>query len=349
MRSEKCRDGHWAAQSECLGQGECAVGDVDKETLPLCGEQQRLCDATCHWGKWTETKPGKGECEPSATRLDQGDCAKGLFRKQVCSQACAWETAPGECLDACGETQRRTEPADAEELCIPAGPFIRGEEPLSEIKKGTTPVREVQVSAFYMNRFPTTNRRYRACWKAGKCTALTHEFGSKYLSDPQFDDYPAGAVAWSQAKAYCEWEGGRLPTEAEWEKAGKGPAPRTNRYPWDGEEYRCDLFNSSACGFSFTNPDLPDIDVYNALPGTRSYFGVEMLMGGGSQWVFDLYDEGYYQRADSLVDPRGPDTGTTRVSRGASRGNSGRFDTISTRDPGEHGTIRCARTAKGWE
>ena len=65
MQSQTCRDGTWQDVGACLGQGECMAGAVEIEETMMCGERQRLCDASCAWMPWEVTVPD-GECVPGA-------------------------------------------------------------------------------------------------------------------------------------------------------------------------------------------------------------------------------------------------------------------------------------------
>ncbi|MFH0899716.1 MAG: SUMF1/EgtB/PvdO family nonheme iron enzyme, partial [Pseudomonadota bacterium] len=268
-----------------------------------------------------------------------------LYRKEVCSDKCIWEGAGGECVDGCGGGARRTEPEDREEICIPAGPFVRG----SEEDEYATPVREVYVSSYYIDRFPVTYRRLKQCIDAGRCPTPESYLAPVDLEKPEMVDHPVRTLSWDEAKTFCEWDGGRrLLTEAEWEKAARGPAPRQQLYPWDGDGLRCDLFKNKDCGCTLL-PTESYSEPYYALPGTRSYYGVEMLLGGGDQCVLDFFDPEYYSRDDSLIDPMGPAEGVVHVARGVYRCEATAANHVTTRD--ERGwacSIRCGRSVSGF-
>lgn len=130
------------------------------------------------------------------------------------------------------------------------------------------------------------------------------------------DNQPRVCVTWDEAQAYCQSRGARLPTEAEWEYAARGPDGLV--FPW-GNTFNGDLviWNASASA-----------DV-GSRPGGASWVGALDMSGNVWEWVNDWYSEAYYgMLADGVVNPQGPDSGEDRVMRGGSWYN---YDSVSMR------------------
>jgi formylglycine-generating enzyme required for sulfatase activity len=195
---------------------------------------------------------------------------------------------------------------DPSPVHVPAGSFLMGSEAGAADEK---PVHRVTGSAFILDRYEVTNARYQACLRAGTCAApsLSSSNGrAHYFDDPAFADYPVIFVSWSQAQAYCAFAGGRLPTEAEWERAAAGSeVPRT--YPWGDSPPDCSKANFAGC--------VGDTDRVGRRPAGQSPYGAFDMAGNVWEWTADWYDAGYY-RASPVQDPTGPSQGSLKVMRG---------------------------------
>jgi formylglycine-generating enzyme required for sulfatase activity len=206
---------------------------------------------------------------------------------------------------------------------IPAGTFLMG---CNANKSGDfgcpedeLPLHSVYLDAYYIDKYEVTNGQYRECVAAGVCTlrpndTMNHE---NYATDPAYSNYPVIAVSWSDANAYCTWAGKRLPTEAEWEKAARGPAASV--FPWGDETPDCtysDLALRNEYGYPYCVEDTVPIGSYAK---DVSGYGVVDLAGNVSEIVNDWYDPDYYS-VSPLVNPQGPeDTGYfNKVIRGGS-------------------------------
>ena len=104
------------------------------------------------------------------------------------------------------------------------------------------PVHRVTLDGFWIMRTEVTTAQYAGCVDAGACTAP----GNSRWRDSQYADRPVTDVNWEQAQTYAEWAGGRLPTEAEWEKACRGDDLRP--YPWGDADPSPELLNFDGSG-----------------------------------------------------------------------------------------------------
>lgn len=130
-------------------------------------------------------------------------------------------------------------------LLIPHGAFHMG----SNESPNEEPQRSVELAAFHIDRYPVTNRLYRAFIESGGYQRQTYwsEAGWAFVRDKRLqvplywsdshwngDDQPVTGISWWEAGAYARFAGKELPTEAQWEKAARGTDGR--RYPWGDDE-----------------------------------------------------------------------------------------------------------------
>ena len=134
-------------------------------------------------------------------------------------------------------------------------------------------------------------------------------------------DHPVTHVTWNDAVAYCEWNGTRLPTEAEWEYAARSGL-EGKRFPWGDEltpdgEHRCNVWQGEF-------PENDDAaDGYHGTAPVNEYeptdFGLYNVSGNVWEWCSDWFHADYHATDDySLVDPQGPEDGNGKVMRGGS-------------------------------
>jgi formylglycine-generating enzyme required for sulfatase activity len=188
-------------------------------------------------------------------------------------------------------------------VLVPAGEFWMGAE---DGLQDARPLHRVYLSSYWFDKYEATNNRYRQCVEGGGCTPPKDR--------PTFEDraraqHPVTNITWNQARSFCQWQGKRLPTEAEWEKAARGTDGR--RYPWgnDGEVVKSRVRNGELkAGANGTE----SIGFQEA---TASPYAVFDLIGSVSEWVKDWYAEDFYQ-ASPARDPQGPPRGSFRVLRG---------------------------------
>lgn len=195
-------------------------------------------------------------------------------------------------------------------VTIPGGEFQMGSENGDDNEK---PVHPVDVDEFQIGKYEVTNRQYAQCVKAGVCKGggLEYQdfFGNRLnlLNDVSYADHPVVVISWFQAHTYCGWIGGRLPTEAEWEKAARGADGRT--YPWGSVIPAMELLNF--------NGEIGDTTQVGNYANGVSPYGVYDMAGNVWEWVNDWYQSDYYATlGDKASNPQGPSTGDGRVLRG---------------------------------
>jgi formylglycine-generating enzyme required for sulfatase activity len=207
---------------------------------------------------------------------------------------------------------------------VPAGPFFMGEGEISAF----TDI----LHAYWIQRIEVTNAQYRRCVEARESGEQDgceppHDGNIRYRN-PQFAKQPVAGITWSQAQAYATWMGGRLPTEAEWEKAcrggleipedplvgwgkTKGNDHADRLYPWGNQDPTEEWLNSRETG-------LGTWSAVGSYPDGASPYGAFDLAGNVYEWTSSAYAAYPYNPGDGR---EGPDT-STRVMRGGSFANN---------------------------
>ncbi|MBI5141673.1 MAG: formylglycine-generating enzyme family protein [Nitrospirae bacterium] len=200
---------------------------------------------------------------------------------------------------------------------VPAGKFIMGsaDEEIERAWKECTdkypacqrsifeaegPEHAVYLDEFMIDRFDITNIQYFECVMDEECTRPHKD---KFLENPKYANYPVVYVDWHQAYNYCNWAGGRLPTEAEWEKAARGI--EIFRYPWGND------FEEERAVWNTTSPSAV------GQKGGMSPYRAYDMAGNVWNWVQDWYSPNAYTDS-AFTNPKGPDKGIHKVFRGGS-------------------------------
>ena len=215
------------------------------------------------------------------------------------------------------------------------------------------PVHGVYLDAYYFDIYEVTNQLYENCVQDDACSppvtskSYTH---SSYYGNSIYADYPVINVDWNQARKFCEWRGGSLPSEAQWEKAARGEM-EGKEYPWGdkapicqkGAENGAKFVDNVGCNYTDTEP------VGSYAPNG---YGLYDMAGNVWEWMWDWYSENYYSSLSAWNNPTGPDMGQFRVLRGGSLHNK---DVTTLRVASRHWYapaafditlgFRCARSA----
>ncbi|MGA9347328.1 MAG: formylglycine-generating enzyme family protein [Anaerolineae bacterium] len=174
-------------------------------------------------------------------------------------------------------------------IAIPAGQFIMGSDHGVE-----RPPHLVFVGAFEIDKFEVTNEQFeRFVWETGYVTDAERagDTSWRYYAEKQKGckgegQYPVVKVSWNDAKAFCEWAGKRLPTEAEWEKAARGTDART--YPW-GNQWEDKGGNQCGGGEMGTISCCGRTCPGGSFPSKASPYCVMDMAGNVAEWTSDWF------------------------------------------------------------
>ena len=175
---------------------------------------------------------------------------------------------------------------DSKMVLIPTGPFIMGS---NNERPNEKPAHTLTIPAFYMDVYEVSNKLYKACVAANRCqppTSPKSHNHNDYYNSAKYNNYPVIYVSWNMAKAYCEWRSPltHLPSEAEWEKAARGPSTGSTiggTYPW-GEGIDTNHANYNA--------NDGDTEAVDSNESGKSFYGIYNMAGNVSEWVSDWFD-----------------------------------------------------------
>jgi len=189
-----------------------------------------------------------------------------------------------------------------EMIYIPAGSFLMGNSGVGDDAAyhyfDEFPQHYVSLSAYYIGKYDVTRGEYRAFMTA------TGRAQPAYWADvqdwydgcghcsyafTQTDSYPVVGVTWYDAEAFCNWAGGHLPTEAQWEKAARWTGSHPNVYPWGdtwNEEYCNNIGDSNPAGGGYLKWQTSPVCSYHS---GASPYGCMDMAGNVWQWVQDWW------------------------------------------------------------
>lgn len=216
---------------------------------------------------------------------------------------------------------------------ISGGEFIMGlTEDADSRVEDSSPQRSVEVPSFYMDQYEVSVLQYAAFLNSEgvdiedclgqRClftlsdtlfSPLRVDLDNQYRAVGGYGNAPINQVSWYGAAAYCDWVGGRLPTEAEWEYAARAFDERL--YPW-GDEPPNDTLAVYGRSTFFSNNIFDPLLAVDALPRGTSPFNLFGMAGGVMEWVEDWYDPDYYSVAGGRHLANMDDSSGEKVLRG---------------------------------
>jgi formylglycine-generating enzyme required for sulfatase activity len=176
-------------------------------------------------------------------------------------------------------------------VLVPGGEFIMGTDETDPDEKAAEygigkpwlidehPAHKVNLPAYYIDKYEVTNARYKQFVEATGRKAPADWSNGQIPQGRSL--YPVEMVNWDDAAAFCRWDGKRLPTEAEWEKAARGTDGRI--YPWGNE------FDPKKANVGGSAGGTVAVGSYES---GKSPYGVHDLIGNVWEWTSDWY-EGY--------------------------------------------------------
>ena len=162
-------------------------------------------------------------------------------------------------------------PLPGDMVLIPAGEFTMGSDEKAGNPATASPAHIVDLPAYEIDVFEVTNGEFARFQIEGDYTA-EGDWRSFYTIGKE--DFPVANVTWEDAKAYCEWAGKRLPSEAEWEKAARGPEGYA--YPW-GDVFDWTKANTNEHG-------VRDTVEAGSVEHDKSAYGVHDMWGNVQEW-----------------------------------------------------------------
>ena len=299
-----------------LGDGGFAVVGSTRTQNPTL--DAGVIIRTDPWGHATCSESGKCAALTTDACADGNRCTLDMCEPKT---GCSYTPIVDDVICANGAVRDR--------VTIPAGPFWMGCNASVDNNCATweKPQHEVTLSGYAIDRYEVAVDKYELCVKASICPTPvpwgqdTGDYQRNWKAAGR-SKHPINGVGHTAAALYCGWVGGRLPTEAEWEKAarggcdkypGKDCAKSMPVYPWGNQAaFDCQKHvhktTKDGCGTGTTLP------VGSKAQGA-SVYGVHDMAGNVAEWVSDRYSETYYGES-AKTDPPGPSSGSKIVHKG---------------------------------
>ena len=208
-------------------------------------------------------------------------------------------------------------------VLIPEGPFIMGFAIDNENKWGDMdeePVHQVSLSSYWIDKYEVSSSSFAIFLNENKNKAyqfieitptVTVQLEENVFKPRKgLENYPVNRVSWFGADAYCKWKEKRLPTEAEWEKAARGTDQRV--FPW-GNEFPDNI--RVTYRRKFKEKGFQVMEPVDGMVKGISPYGLHHMAGNVWEWVSDWFEAAVYQDKNR-TDPKGPETGISKVLRG---------------------------------
>ena len=341
-------DGDCGKRNICSFEKVCIKGCRSDDECKYLGEKHICTTFTC-----VDDCSGL-ECGPSPTvGFNCGTCAgemdyctsDGVCEDNCKNRECGFSPNAGYDCGTCDDGKWCLDGnCSIESVLIGSGIYSMGCEDGDEDE---IPVQSVSIQTFEIMKTEVTIVLFRRCVEAGACETPSSSVGCNWGKSER-EDHPVNCVDWYQASAFCEWAGGRLPSEAEWEYAARSEGQNIT-YPWGDQEATCQFAvmfeydGGNGCGTNSTWP------ICSKAEGSTEQ-GLCDMAGNVQEWVEDWYHDSY-EGAPSNGSAWNSPEGALRVLRGGSWGDDPGSLRTSNRNRSNptywhfYSGFRCARGA----
>jgi len=192
---------------------------------------------------------------------------------------------------------------------IPEGEFVMGSGD-GVGRSDEHPQHKVYLDSFWIDQYEVTLGDFEKYLAANPRQHPTILGWYDRTPKPDMSRRPIIGLTWKRCQKYCVWNGKRLPTEAEWERAASGTEQRV--YPWGNNPPGISRANHGKCCYINKGMALNEV---GAMASGKTAEGLYEMAGNIAEWVFDWYDPHYYH-VSPYLNPKGPPTGKYHTVRG---------------------------------